>query len=519
MIMPVNLSKSNLLNIAIQKLQQTPTNKFQDNKRKTAVNTSIFYINDYHGNILNLERTITASNAFDSFVPDLPADKLKLSSGDIMLGEDENSNTIAVTAQNIMGITASAMGNHEYDMTKDIVKLIPKMNYKLLACNVTLNPENPLSKKIEKSYIQEVNGNKYGIIGITPIDLFSRIKYGEIFKEIKVDNIENTIKDVQRETDKLKSKGINKIILLSHAGYEYDKKIAVETDGIDIILGGHSHNLLENIKNGENLFTSKSGEPVVITQAGRDGKNFGVLNAGFDLKGVLTTVQNNVENTRKFKRNPIARYMTERILGKAKVVGVINSAPPPLTNDLTEPSGHADFITDCMRYELGSDIAIFGAATIRGYFESGKIDTRSIESISPFKNRIAIIKYTQKDIIDALKVCAKSLTNPNNKPGILHVSGLKYTLSKNGELKSACIIDKNGVETPIDINNPDNTKTYRTAIIDYFAKGYDGFTSLNKYNEAEIIYDFDVSKCIEDYIKNQKGPIDIKDDGRIQITD
>lgn len=540
MSMPVNSVQSNLLNKAIsQRLQQNSTNKIsgrkEDNKQDNLslngannpgfqpadsfVRTSIFYINDYHGKSINMERTMTASNAFDAFVPSTPTDKLKLSSGDIMLGEIMKANQVAVQAQKAMGIMASAMGNHEYDMPKHIGELIPNIGFKLLACNVNIKPDNPLSKKVEKSYVQEVNGHKYGIIGASPVDLFMRLKYGKIFDELNVDDIDKTIQDIQAEVDKLKSQGIDKIILLSHVGYGYDKQIARETDGIDVILGGHSHNLITDVKDGVNLFKSKSGEPVVVTQAGRDGKNFGILNLEFNNKGVLTKIQNNVANTRKFKRNAPIRYVFEQILGKPKVIGKINSAPPPLTNDLIEPSGHANFLTDCMRAELGTDIAMFGAATIRGYFEAGNIDTRSIEDLSPFKNKMVIVKYNQKDIVDALKLAAKSMVSINNKPGLIHVSGLKYTVSKDGNLRSLTFVDKNGQETPIDINNPDTTKYYRVAITDYYAAGNDGFAPLNRIKDAETKYDFDVSQCIEDYIQKHKEPIDIVDDGRIQIVD
>ena len=540
MSMPVNSVQSNLLNKAIsQRLQQNSTNKIsgrkEDNKQDNLslngannpgfqptdsfVRTSIFYINDYHGKSINMERTMTASNAFDAFVPSTPTDKLKLSSGDIMLGEIMKANQVAVQAQKAMGIMASAMGNHEYDMPKHIGELIPNIGFKLLACNVNIKPDNPLSKKVEKSYVQDVNGHKYGIIGASPVDLFMRLKYGKIFDELNVDDIDKTIQDIQAEVDKLKSQGIDKIILLSHVGYGYDKQIARETDGIDVILGGHSHNLITDVKDGVNLFKSKSGEPVVVTQAGRDGKNFGILNLEFNNKGVLTKIQNNVANTRKFKRNAPIRYVFEQILGKPKVIGKINSAPPPLTNDLIEPSGHANFLTDCMRAELGTDIAMFGAATIRGYFEAGNIDTRSIEDLSPFKNKMVVVKYNQKDIVDALKLAAKSMVSINNKPGLIHVSGLKYTVSKDGNLRSLTFVDKNGQETPIDINNPDTTKYYRVAITDYYAAGNDGFASLNRIKDAETKYDFDVSQCIEDYIQKHKEPIDIVDDGRIQIVD
>lgn len=515
MIMPINASQTNFLLATVQKYGLAE-GKTEPNK---PVRTSIFYINDFHGKSINIERTITASRAFDSFTKSENTDKLKLSSGDIQLGEPLEANKVMVEAQNIMGIMASAMGNHEYDMPKHISELIPHMGYKMLACNINIQPDNPLYDKVEKSYVQEVNGNKYGIIGITPVDLFSRLKYGKLFEELKIDGIDSTIKDVQTEVDKLKQQGVNKIILLSHVGFGYDQKIARETDGIDIILGGHSHNLVMDVKPGVNLFNSKSGEPVVITQAGRDGRFFGILNVEFDPKGVLTKVQNNVTSTRGFKRNAPARHVFEQILGKPKVVGQIKSAPPPLTNDSIEPSGHANFMCDCMKEELGTDIALFGSATIRGYFEPGNLDTRWLEDISPFKNKMVIASYTEKDIVDMLRVSAKSLVNTNNKPGIVHVSGLKYTISKDGNLRSASFIDKKGTETPINIDNPRADKTYRVGLTDYYSQGHDGFTMLKKYDQAEKIYNFDISKCIENHFERHPEPVEIKDDGRIKIVD
>ena len=221
MIMPINSPQSNLLQRAIAPkwLPRTSTNF---NGQEPANSSSIFYINDVHGKSINIERAVTASNAFDKFVPS-NTDVLKLSSGDIQLGEPVPANRVMVEAQNIMGIMASAMGNHEYDTPDHIQELIPHMQYKMLACNVNIDPKNPLYNKIQKSYIQDVNGTKYGIIGATPVDLFSRIKYGRIFEELKIDNIDKTINDIQNEVDKLREQGVNKIILLSHVGFGYDQ--------------------------------------------------------------------------------------------------------------------------------------------------------------------------------------------------------------------------------------------------------------------------------------------------------
>ena len=479
--------------------------------------TSIFYINDAHGKSINIERTVTASNAFDANVPK-NTDVLKLSSGDIQLGEPLNANRVMVEAQNIMGIMASATGNHEYDSPTHIKELIPHMGYKMLACNVNIKPENPLYEKVEKSYIQEVNGTKYGIIGVAPVDLFSRLKYSKIFNELNVDDFEKTIKDVQAETDKMKSQGVNRIILLSHVGFGYDQRLARETEGIDIILGGHSHELLTDVKSGGNLFYSKTGEPVVITQAGRDGRFFGVLNVEWNKDGIIKKLQNNVTSTRGFKRNPIARSFFEHIIGKPRVVGEIKTAPPPPANASIDPNPHADFICDCMKEEFDADVAMFGAATLRGFFEAGKLDTRWLEDISPFKNNMVVVDYSEKELVEALKISANSMVSINHKPGIVYVSGLRYTISEDGQLRSVSFVDKGGKENPIDIKNPRTDKMYKTVLTDFYCQGHDGFDMLKKYDQAQK-YDFDMCKCVENHFARHPEPAEIKDDGRIRIVD
>lgn len=520
MINPVNISPTNLINQYINKTNNSGKRCLEGNRDYTR--TSIFYVNDFHGKAQNMERAITASNAFDKYTPSTGVDKLKLSSGDIMLGEDIGINTVAKTFLSIIGVTASAVGNHECDMkSNDFKTLMADVKYNLLACNLKSKTKNPLTEKVKSSIVEEHNGNKYGIIGTMPSDLLSRLKYGKVLQDLSIEpvNIQETIENIQKETDKLKAQGINKIILLSHSGYGYDRKIAQETDGVDVILGGHSHNLVEDVKEGENLLYSKSGEPVVITQAGRDGKNFGVLNLEFDKNGIIKKVQNNVESTRGFCRNAPAKHIFEQILGKPEVVGVINTAPPPLKNDLIDVSPLANFALDAIKEKTGADIAMVVAANIRGYLEKGKVDTVSISELSPFKNKLMTIYYTEKEIVDALKFTAKSLNSRNNKPGIMHVSGLKYVISKDGHIYNLRFINKEGKEEPIDINNPSTERKYLVAINDFYASGNDDLTMLNKMSEAVEKFDYDLNYCVENYIRNHNEPIDIVDDGRLKIID
>lgn len=483
------------------------------------VKTSIFYINDYHGKSINMERTVTAANAFDArtkFRTDV--DTFKLSSGDIMIGEDFKTNQLAVKFQKIIGIKASAVGNHEYDMQDKVGSILPLISYNLLSSNVKINPRNHWHHIIKPAIVEEQNGHKYGIIGTSPIDLFKRSKEGVIQKDIQVSKIQETINDVQNEVDKLQKQGVNKIILLSHLGYTFEKALAKQTQGIDVILGGHSHDLLFDVVEGKNLVYSKNGEPVIITQAGRDGKNFGILNLEFDENGIIKKVQNNIGYTRSFKRYAPAKYIFDKIFGVRETYGYVKSAPPALTKDLIEPNPHAYFITDCIRKNLDCDIAILPSPNIRGYFEAGKVDTRILADILPFQNKLYKMKYSEKDIVDAVKKSCKSFVNDANKPGIFYMSGIKYMTDTNGNLQSMGFVDKLGNVTPININDPKTDKYYITVLNDYCALGNDGFKNLNQPENIIEKYDFDATKCVKEELQKLKEEVDIYDDGRIQIV-
>lgn len=491
---------------------------------KQPVKASIFYLNDIHGKSINMERLASVSNTFDSYMKKQPdVDKLKLSSGDIQLGHDEKINQVAVKFQNAIGIQATAMGNHEFDLawkrSGKLLNLLEQIQYKLLANNVYIKNSEQVQNKLQNYTIEEINGHKYGIIGTAPVDLVSRLRQGTLTQNLQVHTLEETIKQVQKDANELKAQGIDKIILLSHIGYEGDVLLARATEGIDIILGGHSHDLLRDVKEGKNLFKSKSNEPVVITQGGRDGTHFGILNVEFDENGIIKKVQNNISYTNSFRRNLPMRYIFETILGKPEKIGYVEQAEKAPKDVLLEPTGHANFILDCMKEDCNADIAIMPSPEIRGFFEEGTLDTRTLNEILPFKNKPVVVNYSEKEIVDAIKFASTSFKNKDGKPGIMEVSGLEYQVSKDGEVLSINYIDKNGQKTPIDINHPREYKFYKTVINDFHAQGNDNYKMLNKFNEAEKISEYDITGCVINCVKKNNKPIKIVDDGRIQIGD
>ena len=481
-----------------------------------AIKADFFYVNDIHGQVPKMERLVTASRAFDEFVKTRGTDTFKVSAGDIMLGEHKPTNKSAVNFMNTAGITLSTIGNHELDKgIRPFKEVIQNSKTQFLGTN--MNFPNGKDDKIAPVIVQEINGHKYGFLGIQPSSLTARIKDAAYMEGITIDSPEQTIKELQEHIDKLKEQGIDKIVLLSHAGIDYDKKIAKELDGLDIIIGGHSHDLILDAKKGENLVYSKSGEPVVITQAGRDGNNFGVLSVEFDEKGILKKVQNSIFDTMKYPKNLVMTTLTDALFGKPQIIGRVEVAPPMPKSPLTEENPYADFLADAIRKEMNVDVGIINSANLRGALNVGDVTDRDISSITPFRNRMVKVYLTEKELVDALKFGAKSVVSHDKKPGLLIGSGMRYTVNKKGELTSLKIADKQDNFKTIDINNPDPNKKYLCAYDDFLAKGGDRFHMLNKIDNLVEYCDYDKDTVAINYIKKMNKPIVIKTDDRVKV--
>ena len=158
-----NLSSTNLIN----KYHSNLTNSNSQNSVTKSSNAippqhtraSIFYVNDLHGKMTNMERLYAIARQFDSFTPSYQMDKLKLASGDIILGENYLANRVAHNFMNWAGFSATALGNHEMDVVPEkLSELIKNAKYRILGANVTVDKNSPMNGKITKSFVEEHNG-------------------------------------------------------------------------------------------------------------------------------------------------------------------------------------------------------------------------------------------------------------------------------------------------------------------------------------------------------------------------
>ena len=141
--------------------------------------------------------------------------------------------------------------------------------------------------------------------------------------------------------------------------------------------------------------------------------------------------------------------------------------------------------------------------------------------ISPFANKVLVVDLPEDEIVHAIKRRVENSTkSTSHRPGIVQVSGLKYSFNNKGELLSMSFIDKNNNETPIDIKNPRKDKFYSVSTDDFCLISEDGGLGLaHRLKEAKKIFDYDKDVVVAEYIKKQTSPIHIKSDGRIINVD
>ncbi|MHB1644931.1 MAG: thiosulfohydrolase SoxB [Candidatus Acididesulfobacter diazotrophicus] len=178
-----------------------------------------------------------------------------------------------VNTQNAMGYDAMT-GHWEFTYgEKQLLSNIKKLKFPFIAQNVTNATWGGL---IFKPYIiKEVNGLRVGIIG----QAFPYVPLAHPSHFVKNWNFGIDTSHAQKMVNELKNKEkVDLVVVLSHNGLEVDRKFASLINGIDIIVGGHTHDILPAPQIINNT---------IIVQAGTHGKFVGRIDLNVQNKKII----------------------------------------------------------------------------------------------------------------------------------------------------------------------------------------------------------------------------------------
>lgn len=182
----------------------------------------------------------------------------------------------------MMSYDASTMGNHDFDNgLAGFKKVQPNAKFPFICSNYDFT-NTILDGQTLPYKVFNKNGIKVGIfgVGIELAGLVGKKDYGEtVYKD--------PVEIAQHYSEFLRNdKKCDLVICLSHIGYDYkdntdkisDKILAAKTDGIDLILGGHTHTFLPEPQK----FSNRKGKTVLVNQVGWAGLLLGKLDFYFD---------------------------------------------------------------------------------------------------------------------------------------------------------------------------------------------------------------------------------------------
>jgi len=482
------------------------TSKSIKPRREELKYLTILYINDYHGHITPFkahfkdEHKVGGMARIATIVKTIREENGKngiptlfLCAGDVLQGTPMSTlfrGEPDFICLNKMGLNAMVLGNHEFDYGQENLNRLRKLaDFPVLGANVV---SKKLKSPIVISYFtRNIKGIHIHFLGLvtdeTPITTHP--------KNVKTLLFLDPLETAKNILEKKEPEGIT--VALTHLGFAVDKKLAKSIDGIDIIIGGHSH--------------TKVDTPIVVNntlicQAYEYGEYVGRLDLDIGngeivgYKGELIPVTEEIEEDSVIKEI-VTEYQAK--LDK-KLKEVIGRAVTPLNGEREDirmkETNLGDLIADVVRETIRADICFINAGSIRASINEGAIAVEDILTVLPFGGHLITMKLKGSEMLEILNHFTK--IEPGSG-GFLQISGMTIEI-KNGKIKTLSIAGKQ-----IDVN-----RVYTVATNDFLAAGGDGYETFKKgsgYIDTGLV----ISDILIDYIKTNKE-IDAREDGRLK---
>lgn len=216
---------------------------------------------------------------------------LLLDSGDIFQGTPYFNffkGEVEFKAMSAMGYDVATLGNHDFDNgVSGLADMMPWATFGFVSANYVVSG-SPLEPWVQPWTIKELGGVRVGIFGL-----------GIAFDGLVLPQMHEGVRYVdpftaaRRCVSQLRGRGCSLVVCLSHLGYRYrdsrpsDTLLAQEVEGIDLILGGHTHTFLDE----PDVHVHASGRRTLVHQVGWGGIRLGRVDVLFspDPRGAVSS--------------------------------------------------------------------------------------------------------------------------------------------------------------------------------------------------------------------------------------
>ena len=462
-------------------------------------------------------------------------DALFFNAGDLYQGSlywVAHKEVMPVSMLDAMEYQATIPGNHEFDDgCGPMLNQARTSKTPMLAANLSFDAPREGAESIKPWLTLERVGRKIGVVGIAHPETPN---LSSPCAEARFTDAAETLRTAVKE---LESLGVNIIIAITHIGLENDKRLAQAVDGVDIIVGGHSHSLLSNTLSGSEgtypaIEHSPEGKPVIIVTASTAFQYLGRLDVSFDKAGVPTSWQGEPitldDSTLAALNAPapdpgLIRIMEEysepvRLMMNSPI-GIISAQGrdgKPLEELNVIQCRLAECLTggivaDALRTQAFShaQAVILNSGALRNSLSGGTVTTGDALATLPFQNTPVRADMPGSILLQALEHSVSAYGE--GRGAFLQTSGLRYVfdpVKAPGErIVSAEIQDGKGVWQPLRMD-----ASYDIVTVDFLSGGGDGFDMLSslQWQESSML----MNDVLRLYLQNN-SPLITKLEGRI----
>ena len=385
------------------------------------------------------------------------------------------------------GYDLAVLGNHEFDAGPAVVAHALRGLKKLRVVVSNLGEgkgtalHNPGEVLFADTVVRQCGGLKLGFFGL----LTPATRNISDFGDTQLANPGDPVyPSARRAVEKLRKQGVDAVIALTHLGIGHEIRLAEKVDGIDVVIGGHSHTLLKHEKRVGDTLVVQAGARFShlghVELHGQEGGGIDRDRMAWHVRKITAqmapdpAIQAHVDQLR-------THYPPEVVIGQRLSDWVLRGSGRHVYGGLVAQAVHRWLLERKIRVD-GTVLNAGGLRTAKTY-KKGPVTNLEVEAIHPFRNRIVVAEMPGTTLRHlAEHACTKShrggglrvmlhalaIQCDNSKPPIRYKTeqGKQVGISKPGQRATSVTLSGKPIE---------DGGTYFIATNNYMARGGSGY--------------------------------------------
>ena len=400
--------------------------------------------------------------------------------------------------QALLRPAAMTTGNHEFDNgPENLARYVDRVAHPVLAANLDASTEPALAGKLRSGIVATLDGLRVVVVGLATPETPGLSSPGPNLR------FNDPAETMDRAVFEARRQGPCVVVALSHLGLTADRRLAEDVQGIDAIIGGHSHTLLANgLPGAEGPYPiEQSGARIV--QAGCHGRYLGRLDLDVAPDGRVAATRG------------VMRELTADIPQDPQVAALVAELAAPLEEWRHRPVAtlpHELPLARCRleACELGeltaeairravprAEIGWMNGGGMRAGLPGGTVTWGDVLTMLPFQNTVARMVLRGHVVKDALESGLSRLPDPDGR--FPQLSGLRYRLVAEapiGQRAQDVEVREGERWRPLEME-----RAYLVATNDFSRKGGDGYTMFRD----QALEAYDAGPAVEDAMVEQLG--------------